>query len=310
MINRLVAITGATGFIGSHLCDHLLSQGFDVRLLARNPDAAQHLVDRGASVIAGDLEDTQALGRLVDGAGAVIHAAGAVRGNCQQAFDSVNVAGTASILAAIKSASSTARLLLLSSLAAREPQLSWYAHSKWEAEQLLLQEENLDWTILRPPAVYGPGDKEMLPIFQWMARGIALVPGSPAARTSLIHVEDLVSATTQCLGTPATRGQLFYACDGKAGGYSWPELAAVAESLWLRKVRIWQVPQWLLNGVARSNMWLTAVSGNAPMLTPPKLKELRHQDWVVDNTAMTTTTGWQPNIGLREGLETLGIAVK
>jgi nucleoside-diphosphate-sugar epimerase len=150
----------------------------------------------------------------------------------------------------------------------------------------------------------------MLPIFQWMARGIALVPGSPAARMSLIHAEDLVAATTQVLETPATRGQIFYACDGKAQGYSWPELAAAAESLWSRKVRIWQVPQWLLNGVAHSNMLLSAVSGNAPMLTPPKLRELRHQDWVVDNSAISATTGWQPEIGLQAGLETLGIAVK
>ena len=130
---------------------------------------------------------------------AVIHGAGAVRGNSQADFDRVNVAGTAALLGAISAQTRPPLLLLLSSIVAREPQLSWYAHSKWEGEQMLLQLRDLDRVILRPPAVYGPGDKEMLPIFQWMHRGIALVPGSPEARTSLIHVSDLVDAIIACL---------------------------------------------------------------------------------------------------------------
>ena len=307
MINGLVAVTGATGFIGSHLCDHLLSQGFEVRILARSPDAAQHLIDRGASSVAGDLQNADALNRLVTGATVVIHAAGAVRGASQQAFDAVNVAGTAALLKAVNSLNNPPRLLLLSSLAAREPELSWYAHSKWEAEQLLQKEGSLDWTILRPPAVYGPGDQEMLPIFQWMARGIAPVPGAPSARISLIHVKDLVAAIIACLGSAAARNQILYACDGKPDGYSWPELTAIASSLWSKRIRLWQVPAWLLNTIARVNMWLCAITGNAPMLTPPKLRELRHQDWVVDNVAISASTQWQPKIDLRHGLETLGI---
>ena len=109
----------------------------------------------------------------------------------------MNVAGTANLLAAIQSQASPPDLLL-SSLVAREPQLSWYSHSKREGRNCC-SSHRLDWVILRPPAVYGPGDKEMLPIFQWMRRGIALVPGSPEARTSLIHVSDLVRAIIACL---------------------------------------------------------------------------------------------------------------
>jgi len=307
LTKSLVAITGATGFIGTHLCLTLLERGYDVRVLARNPAAAQPLVERGASLIAGDLQNADALNRLVAGTTAVIHAAGAVRGASQQAFDAVNVAGTAALLKAVSSLSRPPRLLLLSSLAAREPELSWYAHSKREAEQLLDKEASLDWVILRPPAVYGPGDQEMLPIFQWMARGIAPVPGALSARISLIHVEDLVGAIIACLESTAARNQIVYACDGKPDGYSWPELAAVASSLWSQRIRLWQVPAWLLNTVARVNMRLCAITGNAPMLTPPKLRELRHQDWVVNNAAVSASTGWQPKIDLRHGLETLKI---
>ncbi|MEP6388697.1 MAG: NAD-dependent epimerase/dehydratase family protein [Halioglobus sp.] len=307
MTKPLVAITGATGFIGTHLCLTLLERGYDVRILARNPAAAQPLINRGASLVAGDLQNSDALSRLVTGATYVIHAAGAVRGASQQAFDEVNVAGTAALVKAVNSLTASPRLLLLSSLAAREPRLSWYAHSKREAEELLREDDSLDWVILRPPAVYGPGDQEMLPIFQWMARGVAPVPGVPSARLSLIHVGDLVAAIIACLESTATRHQLLYACDGKPEGYSWLELTTIASSLWSRRIRLWQVPPWLLNTVAQINIWLCAVTGTAPMLTPPKLRELRHQDWVVGNDALSASTGWEPKIDLKHGLEALKI---
>jgi nucleoside-diphosphate-sugar epimerase len=167
---------------------------------------------------------------------------------------------------------------------------------------------HLDRIILRPPAVYGPGDKEMLPIFQWMHRGIALVPGSPEARISLIHVADLVEAIIACLQSAAAIGQTLSLCDGKHQGYSWREMATIAATHWSRKVRLWCVPAWLLNGIAAVNSRSARITGRAPMLTPPKLRELRHHDWVVSNDAITLATGWTPVVELREGLEQLKIS--
>lgn len=238
----------------------------------------------------------------------MIHAAGAVRGSSRADFDRVNVDGTAALLAAIKSQPEPPRLLLLSSLAAREPELSWYAHSKQACERLLTAETALDWVILRPPPVYGPGDREMLPIFQMMARGIALVPGSTTARMSLLHVSDLVTAILACLDSPASRHQTLTLCDGRANGYDWHDLARIAGETWSRRVRIWRVPGWLLNTVARVNIGLAGPTGRAPMLTPPKLRELRHLDWVVDNKAITAATGWTPAVRLEDGLRGLSKA--
>lgn len=245
--------------------------------------------------------------RFVADCAAVVHGAGVVRGNTQADFDSVNVAGTAAVLTAVMAQARPPRLLLLSSLAAREPHLSWYAHSKRDGEKQLEHDRELDWTILRPPAVYGPGDQEMLPIFQWMHRGIALVPGSPDARTSLIHVADLVAAILACLQSPAASGQTLSLCDGKANGYNWREMADIAAQHWSRPVRVWPVPHWLLDAIAILNSRTAAITGRAPMLTPPKLRELRHADWVVDNSAITAATGWTPSVGLRAGLATLKI---
>jgi nucleoside-diphosphate-sugar epimerase len=140
-----------------------------------------------------------------------------------------------------------------------------------------------------------------------MHRGIALVPGSPEARTSLIHVADLVEAIIACLHSAGANGQTLTLCDGKHHGYSWREMAGIAAQHWSRRVRLWCVPPWLLNSVAMLNSHIASITGRAPMLTPPKLRELRHNDWVVDNDAITLATGWTPVVELREGLEQLKI---
>tara|TARA_R110001592_G_scaffold336960_1_gene622767 strand:- start:31419 stop:32300 length:882 start_codon:yes stop_codon:yes gene_type:complete len=287
------------------LCAELLQRGYRVRALIRNPDKAGELSDLGVTLIQGDLDDTAALKSLVADTTAVIHAAGAVRGSCQQDFDRINVAGTGRLLAAIETLSQPPRLLLLSSLTAREAELSWYASSKYRSEELLQSHSGIDWLILRPPAVYGPGDKEMLPVFQAMSRGIAPVPGKTTARISLIHVNDLVTAAITCLESNATRHQTLTLCDGRENGYNWRDMADVAGIVWGRKVRLWQVPPWLLDCVAWINVQSARLTGRAPMLTPPKLRELRHSDWVVGNEAIAKMTSWQPEIGLQKGLEML-----
>jgi nucleoside-diphosphate-sugar epimerase len=148
----------------------------------------------------------------------------------------------------------------------------------------------------------------MLPIFQWMRRGIALVPGSPDARTSLIHVDDLVTAIEACLGSAGAPGQTLSLCDGREGGYSWREMAEIAGELFSRDVRLFKVPRWLLNAIARCNSATAGITRRAPMLTPPKLRELRHENWVVDNRAITAATGWNASMELPAGLKSLNLA--
>lgn len=278
-----------------------------MRALVRNPGRAADLVSLGVSLVEGDLDNSAALAEFVAGSDAVVHSAGAVRGNSQADFDRVNVAGTANVLAAISGEAGPPTLVLLSSIVAREPQLSWYSHSKRDGEKLLQEYPGLRWIVIRPPAVYGPGDKEMLPIFQWMRRGIALVPGTPDARTSLIHVSDLVAAIAACLQSEKAVGQTFSLCDGRDDGYNWREMAAIAGDLWSRQVRLFAVPRWLLDAVANLVSASARITGSAPMLTPAKLRELRHEDWVADNRDITAATGWTPEIELREGLKGLNL---
>jgi len=138
-----------------------------------------------------------------------------------------------------------------------------------------------------------------------MSRGIAPVPGECSARISLIHVEDVISAITAILQLPQFGGATYALDDGKVDGYDWVEMAAEVAAVWQRKVRLLTIPAGLLNAVASTNLTLSKVLGYAPMLTPAKLRELRHPDWVVSNEEITAATGWQPRISFRQGLEEL-----
>ncbi len=302
-----MALTGATGFIGKRLTQRLLEAGAGVRILVRTPSAASQLQQLGAEVVAGDLADEHALNTLLAGADSLVHCAGAVRGASYAAFEVTNVIGTARLLKIARSQPRPPRVLMLSSIVAREPQLSWYARSKREGEDLLTAlGGQLDWTVLRPPAVYGPGDKEMLPVFQSMTRGIAPLPGSPTSRTSLIHVDDLVDACLACLTCDGkTSRQRIYLHDGQENGYNWEEMARIAEGVFARRVRLLPIPSPILNSFAAINLASARLTGRAPMLTPRKLRELRHPDWVADNAIISTATGWNPQIDLRQGLTLL-----
>jgi nucleoside-diphosphate-sugar epimerase len=138
-----------------------------------------------------------------------------------------------------------------------------------------------------------------------MARGIAPVAGASNARIALIHVTDLVDAIIACLQCEATTHRTLSPSDGRPDGYDWEQMAAIAGNVWSRRVRLWRIPHWLLNSIASVNLALSRLLGRAPMLTPAKLRELRHPDWRVDVHEMTEAAGWEPAIDLRRGLQQL-----
>lgn len=292
-----VALTGATGFIGRQIATRLAAAGHPVRALARRPQPSHP----GITWIPGHLADLSALARLVDGTTAVIHCAGAVRGATEDHFTRVNVHGTRAVSSATLGSHPVPKFLLISSLAAREPALSWYAASKRAAEQVVESERALPWTIFRPPAVYGPGDREILPLFRAMRRGWMPVAAPAAARFSLLHVEDLAAAVGIWLaGT--SKHEMCELDDGTPGGYDWTTVQAQATQAWGRPIRRVPVPLSLLRGAAWANVVLSQLIGRAPMLTPGKVRELSHLDWVCDNARLMREAGWQPTIKLADAL--------
>jgi len=302
-MSELVAVTGATGFIGGALCARLAAAGYRVRALVRSARRARALPAAAVETVTGSLEDADSLRALAEGAAAVLHCAGAVRGATRAQFDRVNVEGVRRLLAVLESQPEPPRLLSLSSLAAREPQLSFYAGSKYRGEQVLAREaRKVAWIALRPPAVYGPGEKELLPLFRTMARGIAPVPGSPTARFSMLFVDDLAAAVLAWLACERPARGIYTLEDGRSGGYDWFAVAEIVSRLCGRPVRLMRIPAGLLAIPAWLNRTAARLFGYAPMLTPEKLNELRHPDWVCDSGALSEAIGWQPQVQLEEGL--------
>ena len=299
-----VALTGGTGFVGGHILRRLLAEGWRVRALTRRPDGLPK-VDAALAArltpVQGDLTSEDALAELVAGAGSVIHCAGLVAARRSAEFSQVNAEGTAQLLRALPAESGPRRIVLMSSLAAREPQLSPYAHSKREAEKILeRQVGKSSRLILRPPVVYGPGDRATLPLFRQFSRGFAVLPAD-AGRFSMLYVEDLAAATVAALAPELPAGSTLEPDDGREKGYGWADVLAAAERQIGRPIRTLTVPRAAQRLAAALSAAGALFTGRAPMLSQGKVNEIAHPDWVCRKTALEDCFSWRPAVGLDEG---------
>ena len=292
---RTVAATGVTGFVGRHLVAALARRGFRLRLLVRRWSPLPSLEGVAADMVLGDLSDEAALRRLVQGADAVVHAAGLIKARRPGDFLAVNRDGTA-LLSAL---APDARFLLLSRLAAREPQLSAYAASKRAAEEVVAGRPG-PWLTVRAPAVYGPGDRETLAWFKAVALGLAPRPKVPDARLSLIHVADLAEALALALDQsppPST----YEIDDGKEGGYSYSDMADAAGRALGRRSMSLAVPRAAMAALARANVIGHSLGGSVRILTPGKVREIFHSDWTAHDRRLAAILGWRPRFDLAAG---------
>lgn len=290
---KTAALTGATGFVGRITLDRLLQSGWEVRALTRREQPPK----KGVHWVHGSLDDRESLAQLCAGADAVLHVAGVVNAPNAAGFEAGNVTGTANMLAAAIDAR-VKRFVHVSSLAACHPALSMYGASKAKAEQLV-KASPLDWTIIRPPGVYGPGDTEMFDMFRIAARGWALLP--PRGRVSIIHVDDLARLLVQLLPTDANvTGRIFEADDGRADGWTHEDFARAIGVAVGRRLNVVHAPAFLLN-----------ISGHADRLfrrskaklTPDRARYLAHPDWTIDRRALPPSQLWGPEIATETGLE-------
>jgi nucleoside-diphosphate-sugar epimerase len=293
-----VAVTGATGFIGQHVVQRL-REGWRVRVLTRRTaDPARFGTE--VEAVQGDLDDLPSLQHLLDGAAAVVHVAGLIKARSRVEFFRANAQGVGRLAEIAAAAPRPPRFVLLSSLAARAPELSDYAASKRAGEEALRATgAALPWTILRPPAVYGPGDRATLFFFRCVRRGIGPLLGTESARLSLIHVGDLANAVGAVLADERSAGLVAEVDDGQ-GGYGWRAMIEAAADACGRRVRVVRVPMAIPYGLGLLNQVL-ARAGYTPMLTPGKVREFYHSDWVCDPGPIMARTAWRPAVPLREG---------
>lgn len=293
MPRKRIALTGATGFVGHAAVRVLAARGHELSILARDPARLDGAIK--ARVVKGDLFNKTALAELVAGCDGVLHLAGAIKARGGEGFFAVNRDGTVNLARAAVEGG-VKRFVHISSLAAREPQLSPYAASKLAAEQAVASlGKEMQALIVRPSAVYGPGDEATLPLLRALMRQIAFLPGRGGQRFSLIHVDDLAAVLADALDSERAG---LVEVDDLSGGHGWDDLLAITRHVFGSPKNTVFLPFGLagLAGAA-ADAW-ASVGGHAQMVSLGKMRELYHPDWVV------TGENWRrPNpIVLSQGL--------
>ena len=271
---RLAAVTGGTGFLGCHIVRALVADGWRVRVLVRRDPVGPLWRGLRPEVVPGDLDDRASLERLCRGAQAVVHAAGLVKARSEAALRDVNVAGAARVAAVAQAQEPEARFVLVSSLAAREPHLSAYARSKCDGEDAVQQALGGGAQVVRPCAVYGPGDRETLALFRAAAASPVLPVLDETARVCLVHAADAAGAVAALAAGPA--GPPLALSDLRADGYGWREIMTVAAEAVGRRPRLTRLPPLTLRALGAS-VDAARRLGATPMLESGKVRELLHR---------------------------------
>jgi nucleoside-diphosphate-sugar epimerase len=307
-----VLVTGATGFVGGHLVDELMDRSAEITVLARSASKAADLASRGIRVISGDLHHTGGLEQAARNQDVVYHVAGVVAARDEAGFRRANEEGTRNLLAAIER-QGRSRFVLVSSLAAAGPAQSGapltgsepphpvtaYGRSKLAAEQLV-RSSSLCWSIVRPPIVYGPRDREVLKVFRLAKLGLAPVFGDGSQELSAVHARDLAKALVAVVATETTAGRTYHACHPQV--FTSGELGRTVAAAMGRSVITLRVPLAIGRALLAVTEITARVTGSVTILTTDKANEFFQPAWTADPSALSRDTGWQAQYDLSSGL--------
>ena len=306
-------VTGATGFVGSHLVEALLQSGVEVTALARSPAKAAALEAQGVQVVQGDLDHGEALQQATRNQTVIYHVAGAIAATGEAEFLRCNRDGTRNLVSAAE-ANGTGRFVLVSSLAAGGPSphglplqgneaprpVTAYGRSKLEAERVV-QASRLAWSIVRPPLVYGPRDREVLKVFRLVRFGIAPVFGDGGQELSAVHGADLATALVAIAAAPAAVGGTYNACHPEV--FTSAEFVAGVAAAMGRSVRVLRVPRMAGRALLSITERVARFSGRPTILTADKANEFFQPAWTGDPAPLIRDSGWHPAYDLRTGLD-------
>jgi dihydroflavonol-4-reductase len=310
-------VTGASGFVGSHLVDALVARGDAVTCLVRPTSNLRWLPQDAVSVVHGDVTHAESLGRAVTGVDVVFHLAGMLRGADRAAYYAVNAEGARNLArACVERPGAPPFLVCCSTQAAGGPAVqrrrrheqdapapvSDYGHSKLAGETAVIDAAGttLRHAILRPPAVYGPRDIDILMYFRLIARGLAVYVGDGRQAIDLVYVTDVVAALLLLADSPNEASGVYYVNDG--GDHTWRTLAAdIATALDKRPLLV-PIPAPVIGVVAFVAETVASVRGVAPTIHRQKVREFRQDAWICDSSRLRNDLGFENTYNVSRGV--------
>lgn len=311
-----VLVTGASGFLGSHIAEQLGAQGHQVRVLVRRTSNRRFLAGFPHEEAVGDVTEPASLAAAVAAVEAVVHAAGLVKARSVGEFEAVNARGTANLLAAVADAAPhLRRFVYISSLAAHGPSpdgrprptdappnpITTYGRTKLAGEEMVRRSAIFDRSvILRMPVTYGPRDPGLFPFFRLARFRIAPLLTGGQNRLSIIYVEDAARAAVQAATAAADSGGKTF-CPEDGNVYSWRDLSsAIAQAVGRRALPV-PLPRWLFTAAAAASETFGFFAGRAAILTREKVREMAQPYWVCSAEPLKRELGWTPRVAFWEG---------
>ena len=315
-----VLVTGASGFLGSHVAERLVADGHSVRLLLRRASSREWLTFPH-EVAPGDVTDAGSLKAAVSGIDAVVHSAGLVKARSEPEFSRVNADGTAKLLRAVESnAPEIKRFVHISSLAAHGPSpdgrpratdappnpITAYGRSKLAGENLVRRSSIAQrCVIFRPPAIYGPRDPALVPFFQLARFRVAPLLMGGRNRLSIIYGQDAARAIALAITAEAPVGGNTYTLEDGAV-HTWRELLTAVETAIGSTVLRVNCPQWSFYGAALASEAFGLLTRRAVSLTRDKVREMAQDHWLCDSEALRRDLGWSPHVSIEQGVRLTG----
>jgi dihydroflavonol-4-reductase len=313
-----VLITGASGFVGSHLAQALARRGVRVKLLVRKTSRLPFAPTPQMELCQGDVTDFESVKKAVKGARVIYHLAGILRGSDFSAYQRVNAEGTRNVCRAAEGEKNVRRLVYVSSLSAAGPSpqegeidetmlchpVSFYGQTKRMGEEIALSyRKKFGVSILRPGAVYGPRETDIFEYFKMVRQGLVVNGGDGTQRVSFIYVSDLVDAIFLAAHSPRAQNQIFFVSAGKS--LSWNELSALIGRTLKKSYKTFNVPLGIVRMGAFLGDCLARVIGKSflpPVVSTDKIKEARAPGWVCSNRKIREQLGFKPKVEMKEGI--------
>jgi nucleoside-diphosphate-sugar epimerase len=314
---EIAVVTGANGFVGSHLVDYLLDRGFSVKCIVRKSSNLKWLDGKNLEIYDTGLFDKDGLRKAFKDANYIFHVAGVVKSKTKEGYFKGNVETTRNLLeVALENKSTIKRFLVVSSLTVTGPSISGkpndestvcnpittYGKSKLEEEKLVLSyKDKLPITICRAPAVYGERDTEIFIYFQTFNKGLTTTIGFNKKELSLIHAVDLVEGFYLAAVSEKAKSEIYFI--GSEKYYTWQEINSLTSKILNKRPIIIKVPHFLVYTIASVAQFIAMFSKQPATLNIEKAKDITQQYWTCDTSKAMRDLGYKQKISIQDGIK-------